>query len=196
LNPDGVSENAAGHIEDYLYNNIFYKPTAGAGSNNFQMKFFKSTVSDYSLMSDYNSWVQNTLEVFTMWGANSGSDQTCNFNYGTNGPGHSSGNWYAQYGCTTSPPANGTGHYHQDAHSKGTGATDTTLPPFTNVKGNDYTLTAHYAGTNLSTQPWYIPEMGTDRNRKTRTNWDIGAYEYGAGGDMTPPSTPQGLSVE
>jgi len=52
LNPDGVTDG--GHIEDYLYNNIFYKP---ATMSNLQQKFWSFTATDYSLESDYNSWV-------------------------------------------------------------------------------------------------------------------------------------------
>jgi len=130
-----------------------------------------------------------------LWGANAGSAETCIINYGTGSPGKASGVWYTWYGCSTTVPSKGTGHYHQDAHSKGTGATDITLPPFVDVTNHNYALTTSYAGNSLTAKSWYIPEMGLDRNNAPRVSWDVGAYEYVQGGDTTPPAAPTGLAV-
>lgn len=185
--PDGnliISNNNSpyetGTINSYLYNNIFYKP---AGYQNIsQHTFIMANPANFSLYSDYNAWVQNSSENFADIGYYSPSDVSCTFIYGANGPGKASGNWYSWYECSVTQPSNGAlGHYHQDAHSKcvaGITNCNDTAPLFTNVAGHDYTLTSAYAGTNLSTQPWYISEMGTDRNGVSRSSWDIGAYEY------------------
>ena len=164
--PEGSAINA------YLYNNIFYKPNVAAGGQNLAVETWLQTtppVSGLNWYADYNSYVQSSAgEYFNTWGLLSPSDQTTSFTYGLNGPGHASGNWYTDYGGSTSQPISGAlGHYQQDSHSKGTGAADATLPPFKNAAIHDYTLTSSYAGTNLSVQPWYISEMGLRQDRCT-----------------------------
>ena len=138
--------------------------------------------------SDYNSWVQRSGEEFCRWGYYT-TDQK-SYSYGSNGPGHNSGDWYTYYGHTSSAPSNGAlGHHHADAHSKGTGASYTTLPSFLDVVNHDYSLASSYPGVDLSSKSWYIPEMGRDYNGNPRTIWDMGAFEAVPGGvpDPQPP---------
>ena len=188
-----------GVVNAYLYNNIFYKPAHNY--NLFQAIWWVNKqvgtnyISPINIYSDYNSWVQRSSEDFSMWGGFNGDEETISFPYGANGPGHTSGNWYNFYGGSATVPTYALGHYHADAHSKGIGASDATLPLFTNRTTHDYTLTTNYAGTDLSSKPWYISEMGVDRNGRARSSWDIGAYEYTSGADTTPPAAPSGLSV-
>lgn len=164
------------HIEAYIYNNIFTGQRAGGGTGNtavFLTHYFKST-NDFTFVSDYNSYVQSGANTtFCSWSDAWGAGYAA-FSFGANGPGHASGNWYLQYGNDTTPPALGTGHYHSDAHSKGTGCDDTTAAPI----NSDYMPTATFAGLGLSDKAWYISEMGTDRAGKPRNEWTIGAYEY------------------
>jgi hypothetical protein len=192
LNPDG--HQFTGLMRVYLYNNIFYKP---AGGKNGRTPYWHKDYSNFSIDSDYNSWVQRASEVF--WGFGEFAGYSCgqDHTYGANGPGHTSGEWYSYYSCGPSgyprlsmpegAPRSGTGHYHCDANSKGTGATDTTLPPFLDVTNHDYRLTTHYLGTNLSGKSWYISDMGKDRNGNTRSSWDIGAYEFIEVSTLAPP---------
>ncbi len=176
ITPDSTTDENT--IVGYIYNNIFYKPQG----LQWRIGYIGDTTSgcdtNLTLYSDYNSYTQRASENFGAWAYNAANCRvtgvTYSFAYGANGPGHGSGTWYTEEG----EPGNGTGHYHCDAHSKGTGATDTTLPPFTDVTNHVYTLTTHYVGTNLSSQPWYISEMGIDRSGISRISWDIGAYEY------------------
>jgi hypothetical protein len=54
------------------------------------------------------------------------------------------------------------------------------------------------SGMNLASYCADTPELCLDKDGKPRPQsaaWDIGAYEYVAGGDTTPPSAPSGLSV-
>ena len=172
----------ATNINVYFYNNIFYKPTAIKYAWNYSEGYICDG-SKYNLYSDYNSWVQNSFkfmvgsEAFVQWSFNLNSAYKKTFYYGADGPGHASGAWYNNADET------GTGvlgHFHCDAHSKGTGADDPTLPPFTDVASNNFTLTTHYQGTDLSQKSWYIPEMGLDRSGHQRTTWDMGPYEFPA----------------
>jgi hypothetical protein len=193
VGPDAGGDTS--RIAVYFYNNAFYRPASQATRNYLMGRWNRtgSGATDFTLYSDFNAWVQTGSEAFVTWGAYAGSDDNSDFSYGANGPGRATGNWYNYYGSSTSPPVKGLGHYHQDSHSKGTGATDTTSPPFRNAAAHDYTLLAHYAGTDLSTQPWYIPEMGSDRAGRPRIGWDIGAYEFQGSG--TPPSPPKNLMI-
>lgn len=170
----------------YIYNNIFYKPAGRGNFNNHQ--FDQDIDSDgFSLDSDYNSWIARAGENFGYWAGAEGAPDNQTYTYGANGPGHASGNWYAFYSYSATGPTNGaTGHFHCDAHSYATSGDVTTEPPF----AADYTLTTHYPGLNISTKPWYLPEMGLDRNGATRTSWDLGAYEYVPTG---PVATPGGV---
>ncbi|MEI8139857.1 MAG: choice-of-anchor D domain-containing protein [bacterium] len=182
VGPDGLDDGVK-PINAYLYNNVFYK---GISMNILGGAWGGTPALSYTLNADYNSYIQRASEYFCRWSywntmPPSGVNKY-DFSYGANGPGHASGYWYNFYGANaTDQPTNGcTGHYHCDAHSKGTGATDLTLPPFANVTGHDYRLTANYAGVNLSQFPWYVPEMGVDRAGVTRTAWDIGVFESAA----------------
>ena len=162
-----------------ILNNNFFKPSGA--SENFYNHYFKQNVdSDYlSMECDYNSWVQTASEAFATWAGSEGAPDTTTYSYGANGPGKASGNWYSWYSYSTTPPTNGaTGHFQSDANSKGTGATDTTSPPFTSIATQDATLTASYVGTSLSGKSWYTSNMGRDRAGIARTTWDIGAYEF------------------
>ena len=174
INPGGGTDEAK--INAYVYNNIFYKPRALKYPCNLQVGYVGDASSghdtDFSLDSDYNSWVQYSNEPFAYWSFNLAPART--FYYGSNGPGHSSGDWLSD----EDEPGEGSGHKGNDAHSKGTGADDPALPPLKNESTNDFTLTAHYQGLDLTCCPWYVPEMGIDRNGNQRTSWDIGAYEF------------------
>jgi hypothetical protein len=204
LNPDGAPLYNGSHfsntpndntdlasIRTYLFNNIFRGQKAGGGNNNTAviLNKYDGANTDFTLTSDYNSYQQSGANtVFCVWSAYFGPD-AATFNFGANGPGNSSGAWYSQYGNSTNPPAKGTGHYQSDLHSKGTGTADPTLPPLQ----ASYVPTNNYAGLNLSTQPWYIPEMGIDRTGRARTGWDIGMYEFVS--TTVLPDSPINLKV-
>ena len=193
ISPNGAADPSP--IQATLYNNIFYKPNTTSGANYMNTgvgnAFSSASDTDFSLDSDFNSWIQNTTERFARWNAFASSvrDLTGNteFLYGAEGPGHSSGKWFS----LEDEPGKGTGHLGADAHSKGTGSSDPTLPPFTDATAHDYSLTEHYFGKDLSTYSWYIPEMGFDRAGRQRSSWDMGAYEYCTGycGPSQPPVT-------
>jgi hypothetical protein len=153
----------------YLYNNIFYKP--GGGSNLLNERYWDDD-DVFDLHSDYNSWVQRSSENFATFAY---FITDCQYSYGANGPGQTSGDWYDEKGCDTT--ASSKGHQGSDANSKT--ADDI---PFKDVAGYDYTLITSYPGTNLTRMPWYIPEMGFDRNGVDHVSWDLGAYESGAKG--------------
>jgi hypothetical protein len=55
------------------------------------------------------------------------------------------------------------------------------VPGFVDEAGHDYHLAAtselRGQGSDLSRQPWYLPEMGRDRAGQQRRAWSIGAYE-------------------
>ena len=176
----------------YVYNNIFYKP---GGNRNLSVERWASTTSNQFVMnSNYNSWVKRASEYFCSWMHYGVGDEECNFSYGTNGPGKATGNWYNWYGCHDS--ASSQGHFQQDANSVGTGATDTTEPPFISgepAANNIFTLTETYPGKDISAETWYTEAMGTDRNGVTRTFWDMGAYESGE--EVAPPNAIQGVTI-
>lgn len=161
-------------VNVFFYNNICYKP---AGRGNINVHYYKQDVDSdgLNLNSDYNSWIARAGENFGYWAGGDTVPDNQTYLYGADGPGHASGNWYAFYSYSTTGPTNGAlGHFHADAHSRGTGADDTIAPPF----DANYGLTSSYPGSNLSTQSWYTAEMGIDRNGVTRTSWDLGAFEY------------------
>jgi len=182
IGPDGVADHH--RINAYLYNNVFYKPKVDSSRANYVCTYWVEGDTEpenntyFNLDSDYNVWVQNSSEYFCRWGF-WGGDET-SYSYGPDGPGHGAGSaWYDEYGSTMTAPLNGSsGHHGSDLHSKGTGAESEILPPFRNLPGHNYNLTAHYRGLNLTSKAWYIKEMGIDRNGNKRSSWDIGAYEY------------------
>ena len=178
-----VANNSSDGLEQAVffvraYNNIFYKQGGGVTRWNFQCQRWKigSLPTNLTYEWDWNCFVQASSEPFAYIGSFVGaSDNTAEFFYGANGPGHASGNWYDYYGGTAVAPTNGSlGHFHSDVHSKGTGASDTNLPPFLNPTINDYSLTTTYPGTNLTARSWYISEMGNSADGTARYNWDIG----------------------
>ncbi len=175
--PDETAE-----VNVYLYNNIFYKP--GGHTNYVNTNFADDKGDNFNFYSDYNSWVQDgghaNGEYFARWSFT--KSPACDFGYGADGPGHGSGSWYSDIGCSgVTYSTLAIGHKGADEHSKGTGAADPSQPLFKDAANHDYTLTSSYAGTDLSQKSWYIPEMGVDRNKNTRSGWDIGAYEYVSG---------------
>lgn len=169
---DGLTDYNTNYL--LVYNSVLYKPTGANG--NMDHGYWKTGETQGHSFSDYNSYIQNGSEYFSMFGNYGGGSDVVNFSYGANGPGRSTGNWYA------------FNSWGNDAHSKGTGATDTTAPPFTALASHNYTLTAHYSGVNLSALSWYTADMGVDLAGKPRTSWDIGAYEY-----VPPP--PPGMTL-
>lgn len=188
ITPDNSVNPDLSVVRAYVYNTILYKPSS-TYCNLFVENYAQNT-NDFELDSNYNSWVQRASEEAVYWSQLNANPppgpNAVTFAYGANGPGKTSGNWYSWYSYnTTAPSSGGNGHFHADANSKGTGATDTTLPPFTDVVNHDYTLTTNYAGTDISGKPWFISEMGKDKNGTTRTTWDIGAFEFtGAGSSV------------
>ena len=163
INRDGLSDNNTINVR--MYNSVFYKPTGGS-QGNVDHVYWEDTGDPMDIFSDYNSWIQNGSERFKRFGQFGGGSDTNDFNYGVNGPGHSSGSWYNFQS------------WNNDANSYATGGDDTTPPPFNDIGSNDYTLTAAYAGSDISGAGWYITAMGTDRDGTARTNWDVGAYEF------------------
>lgn len=169
-------------IKGYVYNNAMYKPLDNSNICEFHHDSDGQAPAggtDFSLYSNYNSWRQSgTEDQFAMFAFSKDGglgDDSSTYTYSS--VGNTSENWYLKYSNTIEPepPLFGIGHYHADANSV------TTEPPFTDVVNHNYTLTSLYPGTNISSQPWYISEMGTDRNGTTRSTWDIGAYEYMSG---------------
>jgi hypothetical protein len=178
-----------GVVNARVYNTILYKPS-GTYCNLFVENYCPS--NNYSLESDYNSWTQTASEFAVKWSGLSApacfdGTHVLDFSYGTDGPGHASGNWYSWYSKDTTPPiGGGTGHLHSEPHSKGTGSADTTSPPFSNVSTFDFALTVPFPGVSLVTQPWYIPEMGFNADGSVRNQTpDMGPQDVG-------PSTPRG----
>ena len=154
-------------ITAYVYNNIFQRPYS------YQLETsWDSPTNNQNWNCDYNSYKQNGSESFCLWSLSYGPSQAT-FSYGANGPGHASGNWWSWFANSVSQTSTGTGHHNSDAHSKGTGSSDTSLPSF----GPNYTLTSSYPGTSLAAKPWFIPEMGIDRTGKARIAWDMGPSE-------------------
>lgn len=172
ITPNSGSDSQT--ILAHVYNNALIcdasAPTA------MSCAYFEPATNNFTLDFDWNGYASAAGSNFFLWSYNYNgpTSQASSYAFGTNGPGHSSGGWYTNYGKTATPPTLGTGHYHCDPNSKGSGASDTTLPPLNAL----YFPTNHYAGTNLSAQSWYIAAMGTDRAGRTRASWDIGAYEY------------------
>jgi hypothetical protein len=172
--PNDVTDLAL--IHTYLFNNIFRNQKAGGGANNTAIiltKYFH-TNNNYTLTSDYNSYEQtggNTM--FCEWSSFYGPGNE-EYTFGVDGPGHASGNWYSHYGPNATPPLLGTGHFHCDVNSKGTGCSDPTVAPINSL----YAPTNLYGGSILSTQSWYIAEMGVDASGTPRRTWDIGRSEY------------------
>jgi hypothetical protein len=172
-NSDGA--NDTNQINFYCYNNIFRNP------QDYQfLTAFYTTTNHISWHLDYNSYQQRASEPFVMWSLSYGPPQA-SFSYGVSGPGYSSGNWYSCYANATTNCSVGTGHYHNDANSTGTGCSNTNLPSL----NADYTLQSSFPGSKLATNSWYIPEMGIDRYGQPRKHWDIGMYEYVT---MQPPT--------
>lgn len=163
-------------IRMHCYNNIIRDQLAGTGNTNtpiFQNKRLYLT-NDWALDSDFNYYEQGSSNTMFAIIGSSGA-LTATFTFGANGPGNASGNWFDWYATSTSTLTHaGTGHFHADANSRGTGAADTTPPPF----DGSLQLTNSYPGSNLSTQSWYIAEMGIDRNGVARTSWDLGVAEF------------------
>ncbi len=152
-----------------IYNSIFFRQTAGLV---YSIKSSNPT-NQIVLDSDYNSYIQQASETFSYWGWNEANLKE--YSYGANGPGKASGSWYTDYYVNATPPAIGTGHFHSDANSRGTGATDTSPPPI----NSSFVPTNVYSGLNLSTKPWYDSSMGIDRNGNARGfQWTLGNYEY------------------
>jgi hypothetical protein len=167
-------------IRVYYYNNIFYKSSS---SGAWGAAYWYDSGHDVQYSGDYNSYVQTSSENAVEFGAYGNGSDWYGFAFGEGGPGHASGTWYDFKS------------WRNDANSKGTGATVTTMPPFRNVGGHDYSLTSQYPGVNISSMPWYVPEMGTDKGGNPRNSWDIGPYEYAGAGDSTPPAPPARLRV-
>jgi hypothetical protein len=163
---DGINETN-NLIRVHIWNTALYQPRYidNYSFGNFDLGYWTDNMTTYALDMDYNSYAQKSTENFSVWGSYGGGSDNHMFTYGANGPGHTSGTWFALKG------------WHNDANSKGTGCTVTNLPPFQSAARRDYRLTASYPGANLATNAWYIPEMGSDRAGKPRTTWDIGAYE-------------------
>jgi hypothetical protein len=167
-----------------IYNSIGYKPAA---NNNLAMWAFNKT-SGYFLTidSDFNCWRPRATENFALWDYFNRSGQA-RFTY-AQGPGSTLTNWYLWYDFAANPSAYGNGHYHCDSNSV------TLEPPFTDAANHDYTLTETFPGTNLTYMPWYIPEMGLDRNGQTRGTWCMGPYE--ATGGTLIPGAPRRLRLK
>ncbi len=150
----------------YSYNNIFQNSYINVLENNIS-----HPTNRFTWLSDYNSYKQNSTERFCLWSLSYGPTQVF-FDFGADGPGHASGNWYDWYLQNATPPLYGTGHFHSDSHSKGTGCDDTSLPGL-----SGYQLTNSFPMRNLSLESWYVSEMGMDISGQPRTSWDVGPME-------------------
>jgi len=180
-------------VTAHVYNTILYKPSS-TYCNLFVEEYCPSNY--YTLDSDFNSWTQTASEDAIYWGSLSSgacydSSYNIQFSYGANGPGRvGSGNWFNWYAKDGTPPLiGGTGHFLCDPNSRGTGAIDTTPPPFVDPSILDFRLTNSFAGTNISGLPWYITEMGYDANGTNRASWDMGPLESGY---VPPLNFPRG----
>ena len=170
INPDDL--DGKGPLVAHVYNNLFGN---GLGSYLYVDRV-NSDTNQFTLDMDSNSYQQGTERQFSVWNEYGEAGQpTAYFSYGTNGPGHASGNWYSWYRWdATPPPRGGAGHLNCDAHSKGTGCGDQTPPPL----DANYMPTNSFSGVNLSTMPWYTPKMAYDRDGVQRISWTIGAHEF------------------
>lgn len=168
LTADSATESYRGIV--YLLNTIGLDPYYVQIENSH----FNLATNDITLISDYNSWRQRSAESFAQWAFSDASGENKTFSYGANGPGHASGNWYSWYGGTTTAPTNGTGHFHADANSTGTGADNTSIPTL----DSSLKPTATFAGANLTSSNWFQSFMGVDRAGKTRSEWTRGMYEF------------------
>ncbi len=185
-------------IRAHVYNNIFYNQGASPDPNHPSSTFVEDwwwpTQSNLNWESDYNDFYLNSSKAgnFAKWGGLSGStpSEMTNFRFGrATGPGWKKSAWFAWYGgSTTAPSIPGCiGHHGSDNHSKGTGASDASLPSFADYGSHDYHLRAALTGLNLSSKPWYIQEMGIDRDGAPRRRWNMGAYERIARAHRPPP---------
>jgi len=174
VTPNDVTDSSP--ITAFVYNNVFKRAKGGAGV--LLNKYFGSG-NNFSLKMDFNSYERNASEVFAVWSYYSGG-QSAQFSYGSNGPGYK-GNWFNFYGSSTSPAGPGTGHLGCDFNSRGT-----SCPIAPVVLDGTYHLAQKSPGMNLTTQPWYVPEMGIDAAGQARQGWDMGLYEVGGG--VRPPA--------
>ncbi len=150
----------------YSYNNIFQNSYINVLEVNAS-----HPTNRFTWLSDYNSYKQNSTERFCLWSLSYGPTQIF-FDFGANGPGHDSGFWYTYYLNDTTAPLYGTGHFHSDSHSTGTGADDTSTAQL-----DGYELANEAPGLNLSGQSWYIAEMGFNRDGTVRSAWDKGPQD-------------------
>ena len=165
INPNDSPDT--NEIEFVALNNVLHESPTNATT--FLNKY-GSYSNWFTTTIDFNSYQSYAGTYFAIWDAYVGGDV---YAYVTHGPGRTSGNWYSYYYNDATPPALGTGHYHNDSNSKGKGCTDTTICPL----DSQYVPTGSYPGTNYSSASWFLPEMAYDRNGRARSEWTVGAEE-------------------
>jgi hypothetical protein len=139
---------------------------------------------------DNNAWTMFGSVKFAAWAGSDAAPDNTSYLYGANGPGQQSGNWYNWYSGSTTPPSSGAnGHFHCDGFST------TNAPPFSDPHAKDFTLTEAFPGTNISSRAWFTDLMWVDRAGRTRTSWDIGAYEFDTGGPNPSPPGPNRIKT-
>lgn len=140
--------------------------------------------TDYNVITNSGYTAGNGTYCYWDWSATGpGGLEISEYEYGANGPGRASGNWYSRYGGQTSPaPAHGAqGHKGSDANTKGWTCTDSNFPAM-----SGYTITATYPMRNLNSETWETTEMLYDRNGTLRLEFTPGPWEFNPVTQNTP----------
>lgn len=185
LNVTPNSQTDSSTIDAVTYNCIF-GPTRGPTM--ISTGYGAVDTTDFTWLLDYNAYNPGWSPNFCKWSYF--QSPAADYNFGANGPGHASGNWWSQYGTTTTPPAQGTGHFHSDAHSIGTGCDNTTLATF---DLSTFAPGANYPGRNLTLESWHEDWMDKDRNGTTRTFWTMGMVEFASGNPVISTITDKSI---
>ena len=170
LGPDGWDDKTATTVR--IYNSVGYKPDPKPYHKASILTHYIKGMH-FRLDSDYNYWGFGDLTKdrnFCLWDGYAGkAPYVTSYSY-ADGPGSTTTNWYK---------LDEDGHLNCDGHSLNMALGP--LPAFADEPAHDYHLTPASAlrgkGVDLRSKPWYLPEMGVDRDGKKREAWSIGPYE-------------------
>jgi hypothetical protein len=169
LGPDGWQDKTP--VVVHIRNSIGYRPDTGKVFHKANLLTTYVRGSGFRLDSDCNYWGADVgiAPNFCYWDAYAGPAPYAHAYSYANGPGSVTSEWYA---------LDEDGHLHCDGHS--INGVNGPPPGFVAERDGDYRLAAGSAlrgtGCDLSREPWYLPEMGLDREGRKRTTWNIGAY--------------------
>lgn len=168
LGPDGWQDKT--RVVVHLRNSVGYRPDTGKRFHKANLVTTYIKGSSFRLDSDYNYWGAELTATpnFCYWDAYAGPAPYARAYPYAKGPGSVTSDWYL---------LDEDGHLHCDGHSL---AGVSGPPGFVSEREHDYHLTADSVlrgrGCDLSREPWYLPEMGLDRDNRERKIWNIGAY--------------------